>query len=129
MSGPITVVIMGEPVTALLSAAAIRAAQAIAEGYDEAAHLHEQHEASMREQSAAQSAARLQGREALENEARATEARFEKLVALSEKLGVADRVRATRPVRPGIGDEIALGSYARGLKGLAYYFKATVTTE
>lgn len=100
MSGPIAVLIVAQPVAALVSAAAIRAAQALAEGYERAAELHDEHQVSRRARDSAQAAARRQGAESLEKEAQAAEARFDQLLALSAKLGAAERVRATRPVRP-----------------------------
>src|SRR5688572_5248630 len=104
MSGPITVLVTGEPVTTLLSAAAIRAALAIREAHDQAAKLREEHAASQIARGAAQSAAREQGVQALESEASAAEARLAQLMVLAEKLGAADQVRATHPVRPAAGD-------------------------
>jgi hypothetical protein len=129
MSGPISVLIVGEPITALVSAAAIRAAQAIAQGYDEAAELHDKHEASRQAQNAAQIAARRKGQESLEREAKAAEARFDQLLTLSANMGAADRVRATRPLRPAAGDPIALAAYARGLKGFGDDLEAILLTE
>lgn len=130
MSGPISVVvvIVGPPV-ALLSAAAIRAAQAIKEGYDRAAELHEKHEASQQAQAAAQVAAREQGIQALENEASAAAARIDQLIAFSRKLGVADQVLATRPARPAAGDPTALAAYARGLQVFAGDLQEILLTE
>src|SRR5262252_3731074 len=119
MSGPITAVIVVEPIAALLSAAVIRAAHAIREGYEQAAELREEHAALQEAQRAAQSAARQQGAQALEAEAAAAEARFDQLISLSEKLGAAGRVKATRPVRPATGDPLALAAYARSLHALA----------
>src|SRR5215470_4672158 len=129
MSGPITVVIVAEPIAALLSAAAIRAAHAIREGYEQAAELREEHAALQEAQRATQSAARLQGAQALEEEVAAAEAKFDQLIALSEKLGAAGRVRATRPVRPAMGDPLALAAYARGLHALAGDLQAILLTE
>ena len=43
MSGPITCIIIGDPITALLSAAGIRAAEAIYEGYARAEALRHEH--------------------------------------------------------------------------------------
>ncbi|HKA46185.1 MAG TPA: hypothetical protein VKF40_29610 [Burkholderiales bacterium] len=129
MSGPITVVIVAEPIAALLSAAAIRAAHAIRQGYEQAAELREEHAALQEAQRAAQSAARQQGAQALETEVAAAEARFDQLIALSEKLGAAVRVKATRPVRPATGDPMALAAYARGLQALAGDLQAILLTE
>ena len=129
MSGPITVVIVAEPIAALLSAAAIRAAHAIREGYEHAAELRGEHAALHKAQGAAQSAARQQGMQALGAEASAAEARFDQLRALSEKLGIAGHVNATRPVRPATGDPMALAAYARGLRLLAGDLQGILLTE
>src|SRR5262245_41496144 len=124
MSGPTTVVITGEPVSTLLSAAAIRAAQAVREGYAQAAALREQHEASQRAQSAAQAAAIRQGMQALQDEASRAEARIDRLAALSVKLGAAEQVRASHPARPQPGDPVALAGYVRGLEVFAAELEA-----
>lgn len=129
MSGPIAVILVAHPIAALVSAAAIRAARAMAEGYEQAAELRESHAASRQAQDATQDAARSQGLESLENEARATEARFDRLLALSEQLGATERVRATRPVRPAAGDPIALAAYTRGLKVFGDDLEAILLTE
>src|SRR5258708_27721378 len=100
MSGPITCIIVGDPITALLSAAGIRAAEAVYQGYARAAALRGEHAASRDTARATQRAANRQGRDALEREAELAEARFEQLIALAEQLGAAAQVRATRPVRP-----------------------------
>src|SRR5262249_3970723 len=129
MSGPMTVVIGAAPIAARLSGAAIRAAHAIRQGYEQAAELREEHAALQEAQRAAQSAARQQGAQALETEVAAAEARFDQLIALSEKLGAAVRVKATRPVRPATGDPMALAAYARGLQALAGDLQAILLTE
>lgn len=129
MSGPITVVVTGEPITTLLSAAAIHAAQAIREGYDRAAGLREEHAASQQAQASAQVAARQQGMRALEHEMSAAEGRIDQLVALSRKLGAADQVQATRPVRPAAESPAALAAYVRGLQVFAGELQAILLTE
>ena len=129
MSGPTTVVITGEPISTLLSAAAIRAAQAIREGYAQAAALQEQHAAAQRDRTAAHAAAGHQGTQALESEASAAETRIDQLAALSAQLGAADQVRAGRPLRPPAGDPIALAGYVRGLRVFAAELQTILLTE
>ena len=129
MSGPTTVVITGEPVSTLLAAAAIRAAQAIREGYERAAELRAQHAASQQAQGAAQAAAVRQGMQALESEASAIEARIERLATLSAKLGAAEQARAARPVRPAAGDPVALAAYIRGLDVFSAELQSILLTE
>ena len=129
MSGPTAVVITGEPISTLVSAAAIRAAQAIAEGYERAAEMREKHAVSRKARDAAQAAARRQGQEALEKEVEAAEERLDRLVALAARLDSAQRVRATRPARPAGSDPVALAAYAQGLHGFADDLEAIVLTE
>lgn len=129
MSGPITVVITGEPFSTLLAAAAIHAAQAVKEGYDRAAEIHNRHEQSRQAHSAAQADARERGAKALEDEATAAEVRIENLVTLSRRIGAADRVLAARPARPAKGDPVALAAYIRGLQVFADELQGIVLTE
>ncbi|MEO8136435.1 MAG: hypothetical protein ABI831_20975 [Betaproteobacteria bacterium] len=119
MSGPITCIIIGDPITALLSAAGIRAAEAIYEGYARADALRGEHAAARDAARALHGAATRQGREALENDAERVEARFDQLILLAERLGAAAQVRATRPVRPEGTDYITVAAYVRALEGLA----------
>ena len=120
-----TGVTIADPIIALLSAAAIR----VQEGYEHAAELRAMHEASQREHGAAQAAACEQGMQALENEVSAAEARIDQLIALSRKLGAAEQVVATRPVRPAAGDPMSLAAYARGLQVFAGALQEILLTE
>jgi hypothetical protein len=119
MSGPTTCIIIGDPIAALLSAAGIRAAEAVFEGYARAEALRGEHAAGRQRNRAVQRTANRQGREALEREAALAEARFEQLIALADQLGAAAQVRATRPVRPEGTDVITVAAYTRALQGLA----------
>ncbi|HZX32155.1 MAG TPA: hypothetical protein VFF03_12455 [Rhodocyclaceae bacterium] len=118
MSGPTTAIITTDPVTALLSAAAIRAAEAIAGGYARAAELEAAHDAVRQANADRQSAASRQGLAALAEEADALEAEFQRLAGLAEKLGVAGTLAAARPRRPGQDDPLALAAYVDGLRQL-----------
>lgn len=129
MSGPTTVFIIADPITALLAAAGIRAAEALSQGYARADALRDEHVAARDASQAMQGAANLQGRGALENEAEIAEARFEQLVRLSEQLGAGAKVRATRPVRPDSDDFTALAAYTRALQTLAAELQDILLTE
>src|SRR5690349_1384660 len=119
MSGPITCIVIGDPITALLSAAGIRAAEAIAAGYAQAAALRGEHAASRDRRREIQRGATATGRKAIETAVEEAEARFDRLVSLADGLGAAAQVRATRPVRPESTDHVTLAAYARGLGTLA----------
>ena len=129
MSGPITVVITASPVAALLSAAAIRAAQAVYEGYANAAALHQQHQQQNDARTAAQSAAQQLGSAVLGEEAKGAEIAFDQLLVLAERLGVTEQVRATRPAPPQAGNADALAAYVRALQALSADLRAILLTE
>lgn len=132
MSGPTSVFIFGDPITALLAAAGIRAAEALYEGYALAEALRGEHAAARDASGAMQSAANSQGRAALEHEALAAESRFEQLIKLSEQLGAGSRVRQTwpgRPARPESGNFIPLAAYTRALQSLADDLQNILLTE
>lgn len=129
MSGPTSVFVFGDPITALLAAAGIRAAESLYEGYARAEALHGELAAARDAARAAQAAAGGQGRAALDDEARAAEARFDQLNVLAERLGADSRVRATRPVRPATDDYLTLATYTHALRTLADELQAILLTE
>lgn len=118
MSGPITCILVGDPILALLSAAGIRAAEAIYAGYAEAERLRGEHAAARDRMRGLQASASSAGSDALASEAAAAEARFEQLIVLAERLGAAAQVRATRPVRPKGTDFHSVAAYTRALTQL-----------
>ena len=129
MSGPTTVIFTLEPFTLLLAAAAIRAAAAVHQGYVQGAALRDQHQTNRESLTKAQSAASEKGRTALQEEANKAEAGFDLLMTLAEQLGAAERVRATRPIRPHADDSTALAAYVRSLQMLADDLKSILLTE
>jgi len=129
MSGPTTVLIGADPISILLAAAAIRAAEAIAAGYAEAAHLNAEHQANRDAINEQQRSAIRQGQQAFAQEVVDAENRFEQLIFAAERLGIAEQVRATRPVRPEATDPLTLAAYVRGLQALADELEAHLLTE
>jgi len=129
MSGPTTVLFGVDPITILLSAAAIRAAQAVAAGYEESAILNAKNQADRDVVSDRQKRAILQGQKALLQEVGETEARFSQLIKLAEQLGVADLVSAARQVRPDADDSVTMVAYAGSLKILADELESHLKTE
>lgn len=122
MSGPKNAYLVPpEPVTAataLVAAAAIHAAAAVVEGYEEAARL-ERERAGMRDaERAALLAADTAGLAAMEESVAAADARFARLMALAAQLGVEERVKASRPGRPQAVNAATLAAYVRALEAL-----------
>ena len=96
MSGPTTVIFTAEPATVILAAAAIRAAEAVRAGYQEAARLHDEHQANAGENRVRQSAASASGQEALATAVDRAEQRFSRLCELAKPLGLATPLIATQ---------------------------------
>ena len=129
MSGPITAIVVANPVAALLAAAGIRAAQALAEGYEDAAILKQTHEKDRNAAGAAQDAASGQGQQAMAAQARAAETAFDQLAAFAERFGIGQQVLATRPGQPDANDFAAVASYIRALQMLTEELRAILLTE
>ncbi len=118
MSGPTTVIFTAEPATAIIAAATIRAAEAVREGYRQAAALHASHQTDQADRRAAQAAASQQGQAALAERAAAGEQRYAQLCALAAPLGLADSLLSGQPARPADADPLALADYINGLQAL-----------
>lgn len=129
MSGPISAIVIANPVAALLSAAAIRAAMAVADGYAEAASLREAQQDARAASREAQGAARMQGEQALAEQARRAETRFEALLAVAGQIGMAHQALATRPSPPACAEPHAVAAYVRALHALTEELRAIVLTE
>lgn len=129
MSGPITAVVAANPVAALLSAAAIRAAAAVYEGYVNESNLRQAHNEDQRARQAHQTDADEQGREALEQETLAAQTTLDQLIVLADNLGLGEQARATRPQAPAVNDVQAQAAHVRALQTLADDLRAILLTE
>jgi hypothetical protein len=129
MSGPITVIFSADPVIALLSAAAIRAAMAVLQGYEQAAVLKQEHEAGRSSSEIKQDQAQRQGQSALQEACAAAETDFDQLLALAARLGVADQVRATRPAPPEVQNFEIQAAYVRALQTLSAELRVILLTQ
>lgn len=89
MSGPTTVVITAEPVSVLLAAAAIRAARAVREAAADAAALGAEHARTVQARQLAQADASARGAAARAREIADEKARFTRLQALAEPIGLS----------------------------------------
>ncbi len=129
MSGPTTVIYGADPVTVLVSAAAIRAGHAIAAGYGQAHDMREDQQRERERRRHALKETAEKGREALEQSAREAEAEFARLTTLAERYAAAGTLSATRPARPASPDDIQLAAYVHALQGLANDLRGILLTE
>ena len=126
MSGPTTVLVGVDPITLLLSAAAIHAAQALAQGLehaaDERAHHRRDRQATLR----AVRDARAQGQAALQQALQRAEQRFSQLVGVAESIGLGERLRAMQPDRPALPDAESTARYVQSLETLTQELRSIV---
>jgi len=97
MSGPTTAILVADPVAVLLSAAGIRAAMAVREGYQRSAELSLSHQSEHTSRLQQQQDAILQGQNALRQQLNDAEAEFNRLLLLGQRLGAAQRIQSGRP--------------------------------
>ncbi len=129
MSGPITAIFVADPIVTMLSASAIRAAQAIAEGYANAEILRDEQRAyrdSLRDEL---KNAASRGYEALQQEVKATEAEFDAIADLARRYVALDKITATRPAKPDGNNELQLAVYARSMQALTRELRSILLTE
>lgn len=130
MSGPTTaIVVVPEPATALLAAAAIQAAAAIRESHARAAELRGENEAARRNDAALQKQSRLDGQQSNAEALNSAEARFDRLLALADRLGIGAAVRTARPLRPAEHDPQLQADYFRTLELMASELESFLLTE
>ena len=129
MSGPTTVILTAHPVAVLLAAAAVRAALAVQEGYTRAADLQQSHQDQRDALHQMQAASEAAGQHTLGDEASTAEAAWVHIQTLATRLGMAEQVQATRPLRPATGDHFAMAAYVRALHALAEQLRSLLLTE
>lgn len=121
MSGPTTALLIVDPIEVLLSAAVIRAAMAVQEGYQRSAELADQHNADRNQRLAQQHNAARQRQESQQQLLQQTETEFNQLLALSQRLGVEERVLSQKPVKLDADHDnylLALQSYNQDIKAI-----------
>jgi hypothetical protein len=129
MSGPTTAIIVADPITVLLSAAAIRAAQAVAEGYTNAATLRDMQQVTRYNRQTELHQASNKGRSALQQEMKAAEAEFDEIVSLGERYAANGKFAATRPAQPDSENENQLAAYIHSLQSLTSELRSILLTE
>ncbi|MBS1185998.1 MAG: hypothetical protein H6R04_16 [Burkholderiaceae bacterium] len=129
MSGPCTALVGADPISILISAAAIRAAEAIASAQANAEALSERHAAEREAQQAGMQAASAAGQQVMQQQVAQAEERFAGLLQSAARFGLTDRMTATRPVRPAGNDAATLVAYAHGLQQLTAELELLLKTE
>ena len=129
MSGPITTIFVADPITVLLSAVAIRATQAIAEGYANAENLRNEQQDRRERKQAEIKAASSTGRDALQQEIKTLNDDFDDLISLSKRYGAEDKFTATRPAQPDPHNELQIAAYVRGMQVLISELRSILLTE
>ncbi|MET3120723.1 hypothetical protein AAKU67_000301 [Oxalobacteraceae bacterium GrIS 2.11] len=123
MSGPSTALLVANPIEVLLSAAVIRAAEAIQQGYQESAALKEHHEQQRGKLLDQQHNAAVQREQSLQQNLERAELEFSQLLTLSERLGVSEKIQRGRPLANPLDLEAAnflhaLQSYNAEIKSI-----------
>lgn len=129
MSGPTTAIFVGDPITVLLSATAIRAAHAIAEGYERAENMLGEQRVHRDRLRAELKEAAAKGRAALQQEADAVQAEFEAIVRIAERYVAHDKITATRPAIPDSQDELQLAVFVHAMQALVRELRSILQTE
>ena len=129
MSGPTTAIFVADPVTVLLSAAAIRASQAVFAGYENAANLRDEHDSNRDLLNIKLKEASTAGHAAVEAELKLAEAEFHDIAELASRFVAVDRIIATLPARPADKNELALSTYVRTLRALSRELRSILLTE
>lgn len=129
MSGPTTVIFTAHPLAVLLAAAAVRAAQAVQEGYSRAEDLQQSHQEQRDALHQMQDASEATGQHLLSAQAGAADAELDHLHTVAARLGLAEQVQAARPLRPETADRVAMAAYVRALQAWAEQLRAILLTE
>ena len=129
MSGPKTVVLSGDPLLILLSAAAIRAAMAVADAHQHAAVVQAQQAQQKTGLQQNLELAAIQGKQAFQEQWQKTQQELADLLVLAEKIGCAEQVRAKLPIAPAADEAAAQSDYLRDVQVLLYELRTVLLQE
>lgn len=129
MSGPTTVLVAGNPAAVLLAAAAIQAAQAVAQAHEEAASQRAQRQAQSDQDQQALAQATAQGQSALDQAVRETQTTYEHLQTLAARLGLSAALPSAVPMPPAAGGVGALAAHVRAWQALNAQMRQILLTE
>lgn len=113
----------------MVAAAAIRAAQAVAAGYEEAASLRGQHQAQRSQLQQELRQASAKGKAALQQEVAAVDAEFAALARLAERYLSADKLLAARPHSPDPQNDLQQAAYVRAMRQLLQELRILLLNE
>lgn len=132
MSGPKSAILNADPLAVLLAYTALRAADAVAQGYAEAAALKHQHEDRRQAEEKQSRESAAAGLNALNDEAQTAQEEFEHLAKLAERMGLGDKIRATLPVASALAEtqnEDAIAARVRAMQDLNANLRTILLTE
>lgn len=129
MSGPTTAIFVGDPIAVLVSAAAIRAAQAVREGYENAAALKTEHDAQRDQYRAQLKDASLKGVAAMQQAVKDADAEFARMIELAKRYGADARMTGSRPAPPILQDETQMAAYVQSMQMLLRDLRNILLTE
>jgi vacuolar-type H+-ATPase subunit H len=129
MSGPTTAIFVGDPITVLVSAAAIRAAQAVAAGYENAAILRDEQHGNREKRHSELNAASIKGREQLKQAVQTVEAEFDDVMNLAKHYAAEEKISLTRPAQPDQNNEMQVAAYINGMQTLIKELREILLTE
>ncbi|MBV8634496.1 MAG: hypothetical protein JO002_08410 [Burkholderiaceae bacterium] len=132
MSGPKSAIFNADPMGVLLAYAAIEAAKAVAQAHAAASALQRKNEVQRDAEDERQAQAGAAGMQALVEQSRAAHEEFEHLALLVEKIGLGDKIRATRPATPEPAeaqDADLLAAQVRALRSLTANLHSILLTE
>lgn len=129
MSGPTTVLVAGNPAAVLLAAAAIRAAQAVAQAHEEAATQRAQRQAQTDQDQQDLVQATTQGESALQQTLVDAQATYAQLQSLAARLGLAGALPSPVPAPSATGGASAQAAHVRAWEAMNAQIRQILLTE
>jgi len=129
MSSPLTTGLVADPLTTLLAAAAIRTAQALAEGLQEAHRLQAEHAGQLAENRNTHIQSEQAGMLQLLQQEQEVQERLETLARLGDRFGIGAQLRADIPDRPDPAGQTELSTYIRSLEAFVEGLQSILMTE
>ena len=116
MSSPASVIYGADPATIILVASALRAAQAIQEGWQQAQALRQSHEQSINKQEKDRIEARHAEEASLQNQLDEANKRYLHLIKLAQPYGIAQALKTAIPQTPDVTNISALATHIEQIK-------------